>query len=469
MPAARETSTDVRVWTTEPYRGKRGTTYRVRWSVAGRPRKDTRSTRALADGFRAELLSAARRGEPFDVATGLPVSLLPKEVGVTWYEHACAFVDAQWLRSAPRSRQSRADALATITTALLVDRPGQPDPKTIRDALYGWSFIRTRREVGEPPEHLAAAVAWLGAGTVPLRAFEDVTTVHAALDALARRADGMPAAANTIARKRAVLYAALGYAVDLEWLDSHPLDRVKWKSPKVAEAVDRRAVVDHARARRLLAAVRDQGPMGEHLEAFFGCMYYAGLRPAEVVALANSNVTLPDSGWGELALSLSDPSTAPKWTDGGKRQRRQLKHRAQDEVRFVPVVPQLVALLQGHLDQFGTARDGRLFRGQYGGPVSDSVYGRLWQKARAVALTPEERTSPLAARPYDLRHAAVSTWLNAGVPATQVAEWAGHSVQVLLKVYAKCILGQEDAAKQRIEALLALDDVGSVAHGMLAS
>lgn len=455
MRAPRETSTDVRVWSTEPYRGKRGTTYRVRWSVAGKPRKDTRSTRALADGFRAELLSAARRGEPFDVATGLPMSLLPKDVGVTWYEHACAFVDAQWPRSAPRSRQSRADALATITTALLVDRLGRPDPKMVRDALYGWSFIRTRREAGEPPEHLTAAVAWLATGTVPLRAFEDVTTAHAALDALALRADGKPAAANTVARKRAVLYSVLGYAVDLERLDSNPLDRIKWKAPKVAEAVDRRVVVDHARARRLLAAVREQGPMGEHLQAFFGCMYYAGLRPGEVVALAKSNVTLPDAGWGELALNLSDPSTAPQWTDGGERQRRQLKHRAQEEVRFVPVVPQLVALLQGHLDQFGTGPDGRLFHGEYGGPVSDSVYGRVWQKARAVALTPDEQASPLARRPYDLRHAAVSTWLNAGVPATQVAEWAGHSVHVLLKVYAKCILGQEDAARLRIEAALA--------------
>lgn len=48
----------------------------------------------------------------------------------------------------------------------------------------------------------------------------------------------------------------------------------------------------------------------------------------------------------------------------------------------------------------------------------------------------------------------MSTWLNAGVPATQVAQWAGHSVEVLMRVYAKCIYGQEDAARQRIEAAL---------------
>jgi hypothetical protein len=42
-------------------------------------------------------------------------------------------------------------------------------------------------------------------------------------------------------------------------------------------------------------------------------------------------------------------------------------------------------------------------------------------------------------------------WLNAGVSAAQVAEWAGRSVAVLLRVYAKCIVGQEDDARRRIE------------------
>jgi integrase len=44
-------------------------------------------------------------------------------------------------------------------------------------------------------------------------------------------------------------------------------------------------------------------------------------------------------------------------------------------------------------------------------------------------------------RPYDLRHAAVSLWLNSGVPATEVARRAGHGVAVLLKIYAHCIDG----------------------------
>jgi hypothetical protein len=50
----------------------------------------------------------------------------------------------------------------------------------------------------------------------------------------------------------------------------------------------------------------------------------------------------------------------------------------------------------------------------------------------------------------------VSTWLNGGVAPTQVAEWAGHSVTVLLRVYAKCIAGQGITARDQISRALGL-------------
>jgi hypothetical protein len=46
-----------------------------------------------------------------------------------------------------------------------------------------------------------------------------------------------------------------------------------------------------------------------------------------------------------------------------------------------------------------------------------------------AALTSAQYRSPLGRRPYDLRHAAVSLWLNSGVPATEVARRAGHGVR----------------------------------------
>jgi integrase len=85
----------------------------------------------------------------------------------------------------------------------------------------------------------------------------------------------------------------------------------------------------------------------------------------------------------------------------------------------------------------------------------------VWRAARTAALTPAQQASPLARRPHDLRHAAVSLWLDAGVPATEVSRRAGHSVAVLLKIYAHCIDGQASAANTRIDASLADTDDGA--------
>ena len=149
-----------------------------------------------------------------------------------------------------------------------------------------------------------------------------------------------------------------------------------------------------------------------------------------------------DGKWGWLHLANSVPSTGGSWNEsGGRRERRQLKHRAVEEVRPVPASPALVSLLREHLPEFGAAPDGRLFRGENGGLLSDSIYGRAWAKARVTALTDAQATSPLAERPYDLRHARLSTWLDAGVEPARVAEWPGNSVPVLLLVYAEVPLG----------------------------
>jgi site-specific recombinase XerD len=53
------------------------------------------------------------------------------------------------------------------------------------------------------------------------------SNVRAALNALSRRLDGKPAAAATVARKRAVLHNAFEYAVELEEFDRNPIGKVK--------------------------------------------------------------------------------------------------------------------------------------------------------------------------------------------------------------------------------------------------
>jgi integrase len=113
-----------------------------------------------------------------------------------------------------------------------------------------------------------------------------------------------------------------------------------------------------------------------------------------------------------------------------------------------------VAILKEGIRTHGVAEDGRLFFNERRGVLGSSTYDRVWHEARDLALPPHLVRSPLARRPYDLRHSALSTWLNAGVDPTEVAERAGNSVEVLLARYAKCLYGRRDVANQRIETLL---------------
>ncbi len=131
---------------------------------------------------------------------------------------------------------------------------------------------------------------------------------------------------------------------------------------------------------------------------------------------------------------------------------------AAHETRTIPIPPQLVKLLRAHIKRYGTTPDGRIFQTARRGILQDSAYGAVWTEARKEALTAAQCRSPLGRRPYDLRHAAVSLWLNSGVPATEVARRAGHGVAVLLKIYAHCIDGQTDAANKRISDALGTQD-----------
>ncbi len=477
----RPASFDVRIWKINEIKGKGRTTHQVRWLVGPKRHSRNFATFNLADARRGELLAAARRGEAFDVEEGIPVSelraALPEpgpepEPARTWLEHARDFVDLKWWSAAPKSRAAIADALATVTPTLLTADPPAVHAELVREALYAWVFRtgtrtadagphRPRVEL-EPPAHLAATLAWLAEHSRPLADLAEPDVARSALDRIARKLDGRPAAANTVMRKRAVLFGALDYAVERRDLDANPLPGLKWTVPKQVEQVDRRVVCNHRQARALLDAVGRQGDVGRRLVAYYAVAYYAGLRPGEINALDEDTVELPDENaedqWGTLRLAISRPGTGAGWLDDRPADgseitpARQLKHRAIGDTRPVPACPPLVMILRQHIADFGFASDGRLFTGVRGGEVSDSVVGRVWAAARADALTSAQAAGPLARRVYDLRHACLSGWLNAGVSPQQVAEWAGHSVAVLLRVYAKCVDGDDIAARKRIEA-----------------
>ena len=444
-------SFDVRVFAVQRRAGRKAS--EVRWRVAGRDRSRSFMTRALADGYRAELVRAARRGQAFDPATGEPAEwATPEPPIVTWYRHAAAYAEMKWPRLAPHSRASLADALATITPLLTRETSRRPPDQTLRAALYGYAFSPQRRRSGMPDPGTTSALDWLERASLPVSQLSDPRIIRAALDGLCARLDGSPAAANTIARKRAVFHGALGYAVELGLLPANPIGQLQWRPPRAAVTVNPATVASPKQVKAILTQVTSTRP---ELAAFFGCLYYAALRPEEAVALRRDDLILPAHGRGTIILTAACPRTGTAWTSTGTPyEPRSLKHRADGAIRVVPIPPVLARLLRQHLRQFGTAPDRRLFPGTRGGMLSESVYGRAWHAARRAALSPELAATPLARRPYDLRHAALSLWLNATGEPAEVAARAGNSARVLYEVYLHCTDGQDDTVSQRIEDAL---------------
>ena len=85
---------------------------------------------------------------------------------------------------------------------------------------------------------------------------------------------------------------------------------------------------------------------------------------------------------GHLTFADSSPAPGKAYTDDGQvHEHRGLKGRtkgrpspaARRPVRKVPIPPELVSLLRAHIETFGTAPDGRLFRSENGNPLQPST------------------------------------------------------------------------------------------------
>ena len=147
--------------------------------------------------------------------------------------------------------------------------------------------------------------------------------------------------------------------------------------------------------------------------------------------LRPSALTLPAEGWGRIDVVEADvdfdvsgePKTGP---------------------RSVPIPPALVAMLREWADERSLRPDDLLFRTRNGNRPTSSNWLRAWHRALRSIDQPTLRV-------YDCRHAAATTWLQAGVSLGEVARRLGHSVETLVSTYVGALASDEETANQRIE------------------
>ena len=266
------------------------------------------------------------------------------------------------------------------------------------------------------------------------------------------RLDGSRAAASTIARKRALFHDAAGYAAELGLLPANPVSQVRWTPPKAAAAVNPQTVASPAQVRAILAEVARLRP---ELTAFFGCLYYAALRPEEAVALRSANLVLARHGRGKLILTGACPRTGSAWTSTGTpHEPRCLKHRPDGAVRVVPVPAALAGPAPAAPAQVWD-RTGRAAvpRRPQRHPQRKHLRSHLARRPRDRARPAAGRhvTGPPPVRPAACRPVVVAERHRG---ARRVAARAGNSVHVLQDVYAHCTDGREDLISQQIEDAL---------------
>jgi hypothetical protein len=96
------------------------------------------------------------RGEAFDIATGLPDSMLQVKTARTWLDFCAAYVAVRWDGAAAKTRDSITDSLATAAVVMVEDGHDRPDLRELRRSFL-WAVLPANAGA-ETPEDLAAAL-----------------------------------------------------------------------------------------------------------------------------------------------------------------------------------------------------------------------------------------------------------------------------------------------------------------------
>ena len=415
----------------------------VKWRVDGRDRTRSFKTRTEAERFRSSLQGAARDGETFDEATGLPVRWVDTRTGPTWWTWSRDWLLVKWPQWSGHSRRSAIEA-ASVVTPLLVVKGAPAAPAELAAWLRNDGYLPDTEPKGEMAE-------WLERWSIPL-ADIDPQLLERVLHAVSRRADGRPLVASVVRRRRNQLATMLRSAVRRGLIGTNPMDRVEWRNPVHSMVVDVSTVPSPDDVAAAIAHVQGMRQDARRYAAMFGLVGIAGMRPPEAVAVRIEDLQLPETGWG--LVKARGAITAPGrlyTTEGTAVEAKGLKHRPVGTVREVPLSPRLVPLLREHLAMFEPV-NGRIFSNAAGRPVTAANYYPVWTRTRA-ALWPAGH--PLAGTTvYDLRHAAATMMLRAGVPPAEVALRLGHSVDVLMRVYAGVFDDERDRSNQLIDEAL---------------
>jgi integrase len=314
-------------------------------------------------------------------------------------------------------------AASTITVGLLLDRwldeavALTVRPRTLASYTY---VVRV---------HLCPAL-----GDVPLAS---LTAQHVQGFLNAKAAAGL--APRTVGYLRGVLRQALGFAERMD-LVGRNVARLA-RPPRVPRRQVNPLTIEQARTFRAAIA-------GDRLEALYLVAVGCGLRQGEILGLR----------WGDVDLegrTLSVRNALAR-VDG---ELRLVEPKSATSRRIIPMPAFVAEALAAHRVRKATEALPRrplppdpfadlVFTTTLGTPLDGISVTRRFQRVLKAAGLPRQRF-------HDLRHAAASYMLAAGVPARVVMETLGHSeISLTLNTYSHVLPGLGRDAADRMDALL---------------
>ena len=417
--------------------------YRVRWRHQGRLRERSFPTKKEAERLATEIRRAIEDGLPFDASTGLPEapSASPDLLAV----YTEQWLAGRWQTWKPRTRASELEAAVRIV--LHAVRPGSEAPP---EGIRAYLSTRLRPDQGStgvlsvPTDPIDRQIwerdcaRWVERSSLLLSAMTPAATERLVLK-LGLLLDGVtPASATTSRRYRTTLRGLLRDAYEEGLLLADPWTRKVAKAARatVDTTVNLATLPDRADALRVIANIRSGHPASETYRQLSSIALHLGLRPSEALALRWEDFDLPDEGWGSVVVSRTTDGQGGFGTTKTNR------------IRTVPVPPDLVAELRA----YGADRpSGQIFLTRTGKVPTLSNWNRAVKRACEAA-----GVEPMTL--YDFRHLNATFMLNLGIGPGEIASRLGHSVDVLLSVYAGVTTGDRERANAAIEVALTASD-----------
>jgi len=257
--------------------------------------------------------------------------------------------------------------------------------------------------------------------------FRTVTRAH--IIAWRKDLEGKALAPASIRRKLSALSDLFSYLCEKNAITHNPVHGVDRPTEGANEG--KTPAISDGEARQLLAAPLADSLKGKRDSAILAVLLYHGLRRAELCGLRVKHFA---SRRGIMTLTVH-----------GKR----------SKIRYLPVHPRAVGLIQDYLEAagHGSDPDGALFRpvkrpdGKLEKPLtSDSVYRNVVMKyAKELGISVE------GFGPHSLRTTAATNALEHNADIAKVQEWLGHSDISTTRLYDKRKSRPEDSPTFKVE------------------